>query len=118
MVKRQPRDPDRSAEQREDEPSPAVREQATYIAKVVRGSMEDFHCEHLSDAQMRELNPIIRNVICTSLHAVVTHDEYEASRYFVEESVRGIPDYWESPQLTGDFLGLVELLEKRGTGPA
>ena len=33
-------------------------EMAKLIAAVVRNSMEDFHCKHLSDAQMKELNPI------------------------------------------------------------
>ncbi len=60
----------RSAELREDESSSVVQKQAMYIAKVVRDCMEGFHCEHLSDAQMRELNPIVRNAICTALHAL------------------------------------------------
>ena len=33
---------------------------AAYIAMVVRNAMEDFHCEHLTDEQMMELNPIVR----------------------------------------------------------
>lgn len=36
---------------------------AMYIAMVVRNAMEDFHAKHLSDTQMAELNPIIRNAI-------------------------------------------------------
>lgn len=40
---------------------------AKAIAAYVRCYMEDFHCEHLSDAQMKELNPIIRNAIYTFL---------------------------------------------------
>ena len=40
-----------------------VRENENYFAKliaaVVHNKMEDFHCEHLSDAQMKELNKII-----------------------------------------------------------
>ena len=40
---------------------------AMLIAAVVRNSMEDFHCKYLSDAQMKELNPIIRNAIYTAL---------------------------------------------------
>jgi hypothetical protein len=27
-----------------------------YIAMVVRNAMEDFHCKHLSEAQMKELD--------------------------------------------------------------
>jgi hypothetical protein len=40
---------------------------AKIIAVVVRNSMEDFHCKYLSDAQMKELNPLIRNAIYTAL---------------------------------------------------
>ena len=47
---------------------------ATYISMVVRNAMEDFHCEHLSDGQMKELNPIIRNAIGTALHTVAPWD--------------------------------------------
>jgi hypothetical protein len=43
---------------------------STYIAMCVRNAMENFHCAHLSDEQMSELNPIIRNAIiqhCTPM---------------------------------------------------
>ena len=40
---------------------------AKYAAIVVRNAMEEFHCKHLSDEQMEELNPIIRNAIYTAL---------------------------------------------------
>ena len=40
---------------------------AKAIAAYVRYCMEDFHVEHLSDKQMKELNPIIRNAIYTFL---------------------------------------------------
>lgn len=101
---------------RKDKPSAIVQEQALYIAKVVRDNMEDFHREHLSDAQMQDLNPIIRNAVCTALHAVATYEEYESSKRFVEETVKSIPNYWEHPQLTASFLELVEFSEKRGSG--
>ena len=48
---------------------------ATYMAMVVRNAMEDFHCEHLTDDQMKELNPIIRNAICTALHAFTNYTD-------------------------------------------
>ncbi len=44
-----------------------ARNVAKYIAIVVRNAMEDFHSRHLIDAQMRQLNPIIRNAIFTAL---------------------------------------------------
>lgn len=40
------------------------------IAMAVRIEIEGFQCEHLTDDQMRQLNPIIRNGIATALHAV------------------------------------------------
>lgn len=40
---------------------------AKAIAAYIRLNMEDFHCEHLSNAQMKELNPLIRNAIYTFL---------------------------------------------------
>ncbi|MBC8457308.1 MAG: hypothetical protein H8D67_04845 [Deltaproteobacteria bacterium] len=50
-------------------PSENIQYLAMYIAMVVRNTMEVFHCGHLSDEQMKELNPIGRNAICTALHA-------------------------------------------------
>ena len=49
-----------------DEPTKLM---AKIIAMTVRNEMEDFHVKHLSDAQMKELNPIIRNAIYTTLYA-------------------------------------------------
>lgn len=40
---------------------------AKVIASYVRYNIEDFHCQHLSDKQMRELNPLIRNAVYTAL---------------------------------------------------
>lgn len=40
---------------------------AKSIAFHVRNAMEDFHVMYLSDEQMRELNPLIRNAIYTFL---------------------------------------------------
>jgi hypothetical protein len=51
---------------------------AKVIAMHVRNEMEDFHREHLSDAQMKELNPILRRAI------------YEALRqlYFIKKGTK------------------------------
>ena len=40
-------------------PSEHTQDLAMYIAMAVRNAMEDYHCEHLSDEQMKELNPIV-----------------------------------------------------------
>ena len=64
-----------------------------FLAMVVRNAMEDFHCRHLSDEQMKELNPIIRNAICTGLHAIKYYDVSEGARSFVNFHTRAIPKY-------------------------
>ena len=74
---------------------------AKYIAMVVRNAMEDFHCEHLSDKQMKELNPIIRNAIYTAIYAYETHKQSDLSKHFVDYHFMSIPKYWEEPELVG-----------------
>lgn len=63
---------------------------ARLIAAVVRNQMEDFHCKHLSDAQMKELNPIIRNAIYT---AIVNMRKRPAYMFKYYKSF--VPPYWE-----------------------
>jgi hypothetical protein len=79
-----------------------------YIAKVVRDAMEDFHCKNLSDSQMKELNPIIRNAIYTAVYAYLAPEDDLLSRYYVGLTTRTIPDYWEKPQFLEDYQGLME----------
>lgn len=64
------------------------------IAMAVRNQMEDFHVEHLTDAQMKELNPIIRNAIFSVLTAMRQDDQITLG--FLKAM---IPEYWEPPQL-------------------
>jgi hypothetical protein len=59
-----------------------LRRCAKYIAMVVRNAMEDFHCRHLSDEQMAELNPIIRNAIYTALYAYHSEKDSKAADPF------------------------------------
>ena len=79
---------------------------ASYIAMVVRNAMEDFHCEHLTDDEMKELNPIIRNAICTALHAFNCYEQSDAAASFVEFNLRMVPTYWEPPELLEDYLAM------------
>ena len=74
-----------------------------YIAMVVRNAMEDFHCKHLSDEQMKELNPIIRNAIYTAMYAYEASEKSDMSKGFVEFHLLSIPKYWEEPQLLDGF---------------
>jgi hypothetical protein len=60
------------------------------IAMHVRNSMESFHGDgNLSDAQMKELNPIIRQAI----YDVVVGGDPELIGWLIML----IPDYWEVP---------------------
>ena len=52
---------------------------AKAIAAYIRMYMEDFHCKHLTDEQMKELNPILRNAIYTFLVDDNNYDTMEIS---------------------------------------
>lgn len=77
----------------------SMRLQTRVIAMVVRNAMEDFHSEHLSDTQMKELNPIIRNAIYTALYSLHYCFLSERIATFVKYQIEMIPAYWETPEL-------------------
>ena len=72
---------------------------ALYIAMVVRNALEDFHCKHLSDEQMKELNPLIRDAVYSALHAYAHFEASAQARRFVQHHTEAIPSYWEMPRL-------------------
>ena len=82
-----------------------MKDYSKYIAIVVRNAMEDFHCKHLSDEQMKELNPIVRNAIYTAIYAYETNKQSDHSKRFVDYHFMSIPKYWEEPQLLKGFGG-------------
>ena len=82
-----------------------------YIAMVVRNAMEDFHSDHLSDVQMKELNPIIRDAIYTALHTLRQANSSPAAKKFVNFQASLIPDYWEQPEFLKDYLELALLYD-------
>jgi hypothetical protein len=76
------------------------RQQATLlIAMQIRNSMEDFHVKYLTDAQVKELNPIIRQAVYKALGLVLepTPEERQRNDRSTEYLVSMIPDYWEIP---------------------
>jgi hypothetical protein len=77
---------------------PAVNEKVNHTAKliaaIVRRQMEDFHCKYLSDEQMKELNPIIRNAIYTALVRIEENPDAMSMYYNFF-----VPDYWEDCEL-------------------
>jgi len=89
---------------------------ALVIAMYVRNSIEDFHAEHLSDAQMKELNPLVRNAIYTALICLVALENPEKHHPPLVETANQllgfqatlIPDYWEPPEITEDFWRLYQ----------
>ncbi len=82
----------------------ALQTWAKIIAMHVRNEMEDFHCEHLSDDQMKELNPIVRKAIYQTLRLLYFLKKGTKKQRLV--AIQGIhhlllllPDYWEDPDL-------------------
>ena len=67
---------------------------AKLIAAVVRNQMDAFHVKHLSDAQMKELNPIIRNAIYTAIVKIKESPVFMRAYYKIY-----VPEYWEDCEL-------------------
>jgi hypothetical protein len=84
-----------------------ARQQLTLlIAMHIRNSLEDFHVAHLSDAQMKELNQLIRQATFDALGALdeptdERREPWLASRAWL---VMSIPPYWEVPDRSSDAL--------------
>ncbi len=91
-------------------PSKNSQEMAMFLAMAVRNAMEDFHHRHLSDEQMKELNPIIRNAIYTGLQALRHYDRSECAQSFTDFQKMLIPKYWEQPELLSDFVESVKMV--------
>ena len=66
--------------------------------------MEDFHTKHLSDAQMKELNPLIRNAVYTALYTIQYFEKSDKAKTFLNHQASMIPDYWEEAELIGGEL--------------
>jgi hypothetical protein len=91
----------------------ATKRMAMCIALLVRNEMENFHVANLSNAQMAELNPLIRNAIFTGVYAYMIAEDDEAASTYVATNERSVPDYWEPPQFTRSYLEWVTLLESQ-----
>ena len=82
---------------------------AKIIAMTIRNEMESMHGggiddpeTGLTDAQMRRINPIIRNGALSALHAILS--DAPGSDQFVWFQNLLIPDYWEEPEFTESYL--------------
>lgn len=69
------------------------------IASSIRDEMEDFHIEHLTDKQMKELNPLIRKGIYSMLYSLSKCDRDELALHTVQWRAKAIPSYWEDVEL-------------------
>ena len=69
---------------------------AMVLAMQVRNAMEDFHAEHLTDTQMNELNPIIRQALYDAVLMINDNKDPNSVKDF-EFLVSMIPDDWEIP---------------------
>ena len=66
------------------------------VAMNVRNAMEDFHVANLSDEQMAELNPIIRQAIFDTVVMIEQMDDPDTAEH-LSWLIRTVPDYWEIP---------------------
>lgn len=99
-------------------------DRAKFVAMFVRNELEDFHVAHLSDQQMAELNPIIRNAVFSALDAWGNADHIGALVGVVKKypnvwlsarkdmsphqrviafNLGMVPEYWEEPQFTEHY---------------
>jgi hypothetical protein len=76
-----------------------LKKYANIKALAVRNEIEDFHVKHLTDAQMKELNPLIRNAIYNILFILVFFEKNEPCARILDLIIRSIPSYWETPEL-------------------
>jgi hypothetical protein len=77
----------------------AMKIQSKFISMVIRNAMEGFRVEHLSDAQMKELNPLIRNAVYTAMYSMQYYKDSYKAKEFMSYQLGMIPDYWEDPEL-------------------
>ena len=73
------------------------------VAMVVRNAMDEFHSKHLSDKQMEELNPIIRNAIYTASYALDNMHLSDKAERYIEYHMSMIPGYWEDCEFLTDL---------------
>jgi hypothetical protein len=74
---------------------------AKCLALSVRNNIENFHVKHLTDEQMKELNPLIRNAIYS--HFIMLSKAKKGDKFckeLLKTLERSIPTYWEKCQLT------------------
>lgn len=79
--------------------------------------MEDFHVAHLTDAQMKELNPLIRDAIYTVLVAIEDGKSDASASQWLNLMERMVPNYWENPKLMPSYKETKRFMKKHGQSP-
>ena len=54
------------------------------------------------------LNVIVRDAVCTALHAFNNHERSDAAKRFMDYNLRMIPKYWEPPELLKGYVKMWE----------
>lgn len=91
----------------------AIKKISKLIALSVRNGIEGFHTTYLSDEQMKELNPLIRNAVYNALFALSHYDIDDNSRKYIEYQIAFLPDYWEDPELYPQFEKSISGLQNK-----
>ena len=86
---------------------------AMVLAMGVRNAMERLHGggieNSLTDAQMAQINPLVRNAIATGLHAEKHYHHKRAARSYLDFQQMLIPEYWEPAELLDSYVKLFEM---------
>jgi hypothetical protein len=89
--------------------------EAMIVAMEVRNQLEGFRAQHLTDEQMAELNPLVRNAVfgaMVMLHRALDEND-EASQFHVGWDISQTPDYWEMPILPADVIEDLQILSRK-----
>ncbi len=83
--------------------------QAKLIAAIVRSELENLHAAGgITDAAMRDLNPVVRNSVYTFFHCLLAAQKGDPkAKAFLEMVNRLIPDYWEEAKLLPSYTELL-----------
>lgn len=78
--------------------------QTMLLAIEVRNNIENFHSKYLTDEQVAELNPLIRQGIINGIELWEEYNKFSLSKEVKGEiteymlmAIFMIPDYWELP---------------------
>lgn len=80
---------------------------------MVRDNIEDFHVAYLTDTQMKELNPLIRDAIYTGLVALEESKSDNSALEWLVQTAKMVPGYWENPRLTSGYKSFKRFIQRR-----